>query len=377
MNTRGRTKNNKKHLKHKINHKTSNFNKRVQDTENPTNKHYTCNIKANAFKFSVPIKNFDCESDDTSFFNTSQESSDSSKNKKDCKKEIDKKQFKTSLIKNFQEKDINSSFGSEIDVEEDKNSSTFFSPEKNDNYDKTAESEVLLNKLKQVDKLIYKPGKSHHNDKLNKHINNKHKQNTSNNKNNKVSNKNRHLNKSNTKTKIDLVKVQDLIYEYCNNNDRISKSFHIKHLKGNYNEIIRTKENCQLLQKLLSLTKKSLINEIFLELQMYISDLMVDLYSNYFCQILYNNLLLKNSLLENFKSKLSEYDSNNLPCRETFLEAVFSDFDYIACNKVGTFPLQKIIDEMQTSDEIDILLNFIDRELKEKRLEEICRVSLF
>lgn len=94
-----------------------------------------------------------------------------------------------------------------------------------------------------------------------------------------------------------------------------------------------------LLQKFLPNTHDDIISKLFFEITKDLSDLMVDPYGNYFCQILYKKL------------KKSE--------KLTFLKEIRTDFILISSNTYGNYALQTVIENLLFEEEIDILLSIL------------------
>jgi len=116
-------------------------------------------------------------------------------------------------------------------------------------------------------------------------------------------------------------------------------------LKGSFLEII-TNQNCsRILQNCLQTIPDSILSKILKEVSVKINELMVDLYANYFFQ--------------KFYGVLSESD------RLFFLNQIKDNIVSIANNKIGTYPLQAVIDKMKTSTEREILVESVKDSIME------------
>lgn len=120
-----------------------------------------------------------------------------------------------------------------------------------------------------------------------------------------------------------------------------------KTLKGQYGEIIKQKTSCRVFQQLLLKTNKQIIFDIFNELKENLSFYLTDVYSNYFLQKLYCYL------------DIPIYNWQYEGSRIEYLEIVLKDFVKIACNSVGTFVVQKLIDSFNSQTERDLLFTHI------------------
>ncbi len=116
-------------------------------------------------------------------------------------------------------------------------------------------------------------------------------------------------------------------------------------LKGSFLEII-TNQNCsRILQNCLQTIPDSILSKILKEVSVKINELMIDLYANYFFQ--------------KFYGVLSDSD------RLFFLNQIKDHIVSIANNKIGTYPLQAVIDKMKTRTERDILVESLKDSIME------------
>ena len=106
-------------------------------------------------------------------------------------------------------------------------------------------------------------------------------------------------------------------------------------LKGTFYDLVKSQNGSRFLQRVYIQTEQSILEKIFNELCPHIASLMIDPYANYFCQKYFSVL--------NYDTKLK------------FLNALTADIDIISCSKVGTYPLQSVIEQL-SSDEMQIIL---------------------
>jgi hypothetical protein len=110
-------------------------------------------------------------------------------------------------------------------------------------------------------------------------------------------------------------------------------------LQGNYLTIISSQMGSRILQRALAHTSPCIITVIFSEIEQGIPDLMTDSYANYFCQ--------------KFFSVLDEND------RLRFLCIVGDHIVEIGNSKIGTYPLQTILDQLKTEKEKKIIIDSV------------------
>jgi hypothetical protein len=110
-------------------------------------------------------------------------------------------------------------------------------------------------------------------------------------------------------------------------------------LEGNYFNVLCSQVGSRIIQKVLPQTSPYLISLIYQEIDQFIPHLMIDSYANYFCQ--------------KFFSILNEVDRIKFLCKlkENFVE--------IGNSKVGTYPLQSIIDQLHSEPEKKIIIEAV------------------
>lgn len=125
-----------------------------------------------------------------------------------------------------------------------------------------------------------------------------------------------------------------MLEETIKSNDLIRKE-DLDILKGNLIKLLKSQNGSRVLQKSLQNTNSVVLVEIFQEMKNSLIELMVDSYANYFCQIFYSHLEIKQKI--------------------TFLNIIKKELELIANSKIGTYPLQAIIDSFATKEEQLIL----------------------
>jgi hypothetical protein len=109
--------------------------------------------------------------------------------------------------------------------------------------------------------------------------------------------------------------------------------------KGKFTKVLMTQNGSRVLQAVLKNTKPDIISKVFNEIVTALPTLIVDSYANYFCQKFFTLL--------------------NIDERCRFLARLKSNFVNVACNKIGTYPLQSIIEQLNESREKEILLDMV------------------
>jgi hypothetical protein len=102
-------------------------------------------------------------------------------------------------------------------------------------------------------------------------------------------------------------------------------------LKGKIFNVLMTQNGSRVLQKVLKKTKFEIISKMFEEISGKFSDLMMDSYANYFCPKFFT-FLKKNQ-------------------RRIFLLQIYNHLFDIGVSKVGTYPLQSVIDQLKSQEE--------------------------
>jgi glutaredoxin len=131
---------------------------------------------------------------------------------------------------------------------------------------------------------------------------------------------------------------EDLLENKVKLADCVDEEAHIV-LQGNYFTVLCSQVGSRILQKVLPHTSPCVITMIFQEIDQMIPQLMTDSYANYFCQ--------------KFFSLLNEADRTKFLCRlrENIVE--------IGNSKIGTYPLQAIIDQLHSEPEKKIIIEAV------------------
>jgi len=114
-------------------------------------------------------------------------------------------------------------------------------------------------------------------------------------------------------------------------------TYHI--LKGNFFKILTTQNGSRILQKSLKRTSKDILSRINKEIGSRIADLMTDSYANYFCQKFFGYV--------DYEDKIE------------FLVNIIEHFCQISNNKIGTYPLQAVLEQLKTERERNMIIETI------------------
>ena len=121
-------------------------------------------------------------------------------------------------------------------------------------------------------------------------------------------------------------------------------SYNVYHLlKGKFIPLMKTQQTSRILQFYLDQTNEDIIHLIFLEISNDIEELILDIYANYFCLKLFYFL--------------------NKDDRMIFLNNISHKFDYLSINKISTYPIQCIIEKLNTEEEFDLVFNSVKNNL--------------
>lgn len=148
-----------------------------------------------------------------------------------------------------------------------------------------------------------------------------------------------------------------LILEYSKKNySKIIQSTH-EAIRYHYTELLKSQSTSRMLQAVLELTDESILFEINSIINGSLRQLLTNVYSNYFCQKLFERL--------DQERKIS------------FLKIIFQNLTEIACDRTGTFSIQKILERISSNEEC---FQFIVKELQKVSLNDldiIFKVNIF
>ena len=116
-------------------------------------------------------------------------------------------------------------------------------------------------------------------------------------------------------------------------------------LQGNFVNIIKTHRGSRIFQNYLKNTHSEIIHKIFLEVNPYLTELIIDSYANYFCKRFFNYLNQKD--------------------RIDFLLSIKDSLTKISINNIGTYPIQGIIEQIGSKNEKKIIINSIKDSISE------------
>ena len=118
-------------------------------------------------------------------------------------------------------------------------------------------------------------------------------------------------------------------------------AFHL--LKGKFILLMKNQQTSRILQFYLEQTKQEIIHLIFKEIVNDLNELILDIYANYFCLKIFYYLNNKDRLL--------------------FLYNISDNFDNLCINKISTYPIQCIIENLKSEEEFDLIFNSIKNKL--------------
>ena len=141
------------------------------------------------------------------------------------------------------------------------------------------------------------------------------------------------------------LKTEILIYECKKLLNKIDKIDHFVYskLQNNFVSVIKTHKGSIIFQNHLKNTHSEILHQIFLEISNYLPELIIDPYANYFCK--------------KFFTYLNQKD------RIDFLNSIKDHLFILCTNKIGTFPLQGIIEYLGSKNEKNIIINSIKNDL--------------
>ena len=137
------------------------------------------------------------------------------------------------------------------------------------------------------------------------------------------------------------LKVELILYELKNSLFKTDKIDHFIYSKvqGNFVNIIKTHKGSRIFQNFLKNTHSDILHQIFLEINPYLKELLIDPYANYFCR--------------KFFTYLNQKD------RTDFLLSIENSLIKLSSNSIGTYPIQGIIEHIGSKIEKNIIINVI------------------
>ena len=141
--------------------------------------------------------------------------------------------------------------------------------------------------------------------------------------------------------------IEYLIFQLQNDLERTSKiDNHIYNLmKGHFCKIIKSQKGSKIFQKYLKSTHWDILHQILLQIDDHLEELITDPYANYFCK--------------KFFTYLNQTD------RIDFLKQIEKSMVQLSSNSIGTYPMQTIIEHVDSKSEKIIIISA----LKDKRKE--------
>lgn len=145
------------------------------------------------------------------------------------------------------------------------------------------------------------------------------------------------------------IEIDDLLDNYLNIYEEITEN-NYHQMKGHFFRIIMSQNGSRILQKCISKTSKPILSMVFREICNKLGEMLIDQYANYFCPKLYLALDIQDRLW--------------------FLNILKPKCVYISKSKVGTYPLQSIIESISTQEECLVIIDAF-----KNNILELCQVS--
>ena len=143
------------------------------------------------------------------------------------------------------------------------------------------------------------------------------------------------------------LKLEILFFELKNilyRTDKIDHYIYNK-IQGNIAEIIKSHKGSRIFQNYLKNTHNDILHQIFMEINPFLEELLIDPYANYFCK--------------KFFTFLNQKD------RIDFLNTIKNSLIKLSSNNIGTFPIQGIIEHVGSKIEKNIIINSIKNNIHE------------
>ena len=156
--------------------------------------------------------------------------------------------------------------------------------------------------------------------------------------NNKIQSNKEDLNVSDDVSPFSLNEQGEKIEKIVANKNSIDLDDYNK-LKGNFLNLITSQNGSRFMQKIYVNSDYEVLKKIFNEISSSIADCMVDPYANYFCKKFFGVL------------KKEE--------RKIFLNSIINKIIDISNSKIGTYPLQAVIAQLDENEEINLIMNAI------------------
>jgi len=130
----------------------------------------------------------------------------------------------------------------------------------------------------------------------------------------------------------------DILEKFTRISDKIEEDLYTG-LKGNFFKILATQNGSRILQKCLRKTSQDILSLLLDELKSRLHELMVDPYANYFCQKFFGFLSDKDKIV--------------------FLTFIKDNILFVANHKIGTYPLQIVIEQLRLPEERNLFIEAV------------------
>ena len=145
---------------------------------------------------------------------------------------------------------------------------------------------------------------------------------------------------TNLKAEIALYELKNILHKA----DKIDHFIYSK-IQGNFVNIIKTHKGSRIFQNYLKNTHSDILHQIFIEVNPYLKELLIDPYANYFCR--------------KFFTFLNQKDKTD------FLLSIENSLIKLSTNSIGTYPIQGIIEHIGSKIEKNIIINAIKDHIEE------------
>ena len=110
-------------------------------------------------------------------------------------------------------------------------------------------------------------------------------------------------------------------------------------MKGNFINLIKNQQTSRLCQYFFDETPEEMIHLIFDEISGQIDSLLLDPYANYFCLKIFYFLKKEDRIF--------------------FLNQTAENFEHLSTNKIATYPIQCIVEKLESKEEKQIIINAV------------------
>ena len=137
------------------------------------------------------------------------------------------------------------------------------------------------------------------------------------------------------------VKIEIILFEIKKILSKANKIDYLIYskLQGNFINVIKSHKGSRIFQNYLKNTHSDILHQILNEILPCLNELIIDPYANYFCKKLFTYLNQKD--------------------RNEYLNAIKNNLIELSCNSIGTYPIQGIIELIESKSEKTLIINSI------------------